>query len=117
MDGPGASIHSHKRGQCLVSQRHHLLMSHRSRGYAAAAYMEWLPILTSQSKMCLWGRITIASKSGIPELWSGFEISIKSPYPQVDPFQVRPFGSLLFREPEKRPAFCGALFSGCAEGQ
>ena len=63
MDGPRASIHSHKHGQCLFSQRRHLLMSPRSRGYAAAACMEWLLFLTSQRRDVPVGRITIASRA------------------------------------------------------
>lgn len=90
MDGPRASIRSHNHGQCLFSQRHHLLMSGRSRGYAAAACMEWFLILTSQRRDGPMGRITIASESGIPQLQSVLEISIKNPYPQVDSFQVLP---------------------------
>lgn len=72
----------------------------------------------SQSKgMPSGGRRAIAPRSGIPEHYSGFEISIQSPYPQVGFFQALPFGPLLFRGPGKRPAFDGALFSGCAGRQ
>lgn len=80
--------------------------------------MNSFPSIQVRAKMCPWGRITIAPKSGIPELWSVFEISIKSPYPQVDFFRAVPFGPLLFMsQNDDQPSIYRAVFSGCVVRQ